>query len=215
MKFNSFYKKILNEQAEIFTPDQLANYDVLINNRVAVQNYYKLIRRAGWYKEGVKVLIPKVQPNNEVEAEAKRLVDSNPYGTIPNIKSLRQWSLDNPEIIKKHNYEISNSIYETDRRGILGLRVSKELIEKFMKGYVIFPKEFVKKETFNKIMETSQKYADQFDYSPYVFTSSNIVPASDVIKNLNFHGIKELEEYKEVYVKPEAENVFGGMLDEL
>ena len=215
MKFKSFYKKILNEQAEIFTPDQLANYDVLINNRTAVQNYYKIIRKTGWYKQGVKILIPKVQPNNEVEAEAKRLVDNNPYGAIPNIKALRQWSLDNQEIIQAHNYDTGISAYEADRRGILALRVAKELIEKFMKGYVVFPKEFVKKETLNKIIETSQKYAEQFGYSPYIFTSSNIVSTQDVIKNLKLHDIKELEEYKEVYIKPEAENVFGGMLDEL
>ena len=95
------------DNKDIYTVDELKDYEIWETNIKNLPVIKKQIQKDGLYQQGARILVPVFDtPDNEITDKIKELININGDSIIKTIKELRVWAKDNITPERKKELEI-------------------------------------------------------------------------------------------------------------
>jgi hypothetical protein len=203
MNFKQLYESMIGEHGDIYTVEELStNYSKWEVSAIRMKDIQRMLRQKGYYKMGIRGLVPDVEPRNEIEIKAKELFDSTSRFEYWRVHSeLTKWiETDLPkerkwEIYKEHG---ERSMAAPDQVALKVLTYS----------LIIFPP--VEEADY----EREKKIKDEL-HKDLKSMLIGIHFALDFRKEVKQWGITQFKVYKEYDLDKETDQAWGDIASEL
>jgi len=202
MNFNRLYESVVGEYKDIYTIKEiLKNYTKWEVSARKMKDIVRLLRQKGYYKLGIRGLVPDVEPRNEIEQKAKELVATPNFEFWRAHSELTEWIKNN--LTQKQK----TKIYQ--QYGISSMGAIENIALKiFTYGLIIFPPEFGEG-SYEREKEIKLKLNEDLKS---IFVGSHFAYLE---KDTKDWGITQFKVYKEYNLDKETEQAWGGVINEL
>lgn len=130
------------DSKDIYTVDELKDYEIWETNIKNLPVIKKQIQKDGLYQQGARILVPVFDtPENEITDKIKELIKVNGDSVIKAIKELRVWAKDNitPERKKELGIEEDDTHIRNSTEPGLSLGTAKTFVETYAKSILVIP----------------------------------------------------------------------------
>jgi len=209
MNFNLLVEEALNEHGDIYTADEItisgfSAWEASVKKMNIIQRYLK---KKGYYKMGIRGLIPDIEPRNEIEQKAKEMLKEDPNLGFYELQSvLSRWIA--ADLSPERKSELYN---EYKKKGFRSPLIVAVKILFF--GLIVIPykkseskKEYWQRQELMDKLVVGLKNAGTW---PRHYVNLHLK------KDLEELGITQFKVYKEYSLDKETEQDWGGIIDEL
>lgn len=208
MDFKLLVEQALNEHGDIYTVEELrSGYSVWEVSGRRMKEIQRFLKKNGYYKLGIRGLVPDIEPRNEIEQKAKEIFANQSKTDFYKIQSkLHRWV--NSNLSNERVKEIEE---EYRKKGLRGPIIVSVKIPNY--GLLVIP---------HKKSETSQEYEQRQELMDKLVTdlrelriSTHFIFGLHFIKDMDELGITQFKVYKEYDLDKETEQAWGDVASEL
>lgn len=208
MDFKLLVEETLNEHGDIYTVEELrGGYSVWEVSGRRMKEIQRFLKKNGYYKLGIRGLVPDIEPRNEIEQKAKELFANQSKTDFYEIQSkVHRWVNSNLS-----NERIKEIEEEYRKKGLRGPILVSVIVPNY--GLLVIP--------FKK-SETSQEYEQRQELMDKLVTdlrdlriSTHFLHGLHFIKDMDELGITQFKVYKEYDLDKETEQAWGDVASEL
>lgn len=202
-------EETLNEHGDFYTVQELSTKDFSVWEVSArrMKEIQRYLKKQGYYKIGIRGLIPEIEPRNEIEQKAKEIFINKSKTDFYEIQSdVHRWV--NSNLSKERVKEIEE---EYEKKGLRGPILVSVKIPNY--GLMVIP---------HKKFETDQEYEQRQELmDKLVIGLRDLRIAVHFLHKLHFEqemkelGIKLFKVYKEYDLDKETEQAWGDIASEL
>jgi hypothetical protein len=207
MNFKQLYEAVVGEHGDIYTVEELSTMSKWEVSAIRIKDIQRMLRQKGYYKMGIRGLIPDVEPRNEIEVKAKELFASTPKFEYWRVHSeLTKWI--QTDLPKKRKWEIykehsEKSMATPDQVALKVLTYS----------LIIFPEKFTSptgERDYDREKEVKEELHKDLKS---MFIGSHFALGFE--KEVKEWGVTQFKVYKEYDLDKETDQAWGDIASEL
>jgi hypothetical protein len=202
MNFKELYEAIIGEHGDVYTVEELLKrYSKWEVSARKMKDIVRLLRQKGYYKLGIRGLVPDVEPRNEIEQKAKELVAAPNFEFWRAHSALTEWIKDN--LTEEQKIKIYQQ-YGTSSMGA----IENIALKIFTYGLIIFPPDFGGG-SYDEEKEIKRKLNEDLKS---IFVGNHFAYLE---KDTKEWGITQFKVYKEYDLDKETDKEWGDIASEL
>ena len=207
MNFKALVESVIDEHGDIYTIEELFTMSKWEVSAIRIKDIQRMLRQKGYYKMGIRGLVPDVELRNEIELKAKELFASTPKFEYWRVHSeLTKWV---ETSLPKERY---TEIYREHGEKSMGAPI-KVALKVLTYSLIIFPEKFASS-TRGRDYDREKEIKEELHKDlKSMFIGSHF--ALDFRKEVEEWGITQFKVYKEYNLDKETEQAWGSVLNEL